>query len=106
GVAFAKLNDVESLVAAARVDTGAIVLEPIQGEGGIHPADPEFLEAARQLADELGAVLRSEEHTSELQSDQISYAVFCLKKKKRKKKTSTTKDKQRDKEDNDIKENP
>jgi len=33
------------------------VLEPVQGEGGIHPADPEFLEVARQLADELGAVL-------------------------------------------------
>src|SRR5437667_9672408 len=57
GVSFAKLNDVESLVAAARADTGAIVLEPIQGEGGIHPADQEFLQAARQLADELGAVL-------------------------------------------------
>jgi acetylornithine/N-succinyldiaminopimelate aminotransferase len=57
GVAFAKLNDVESLVAAARSDTGAIVLEPVQGEGGIHPAEPEFLEAARQLADELGSLL-------------------------------------------------
>src|SRR2546422_3269713 len=29
-----------------------------------------------------GSITRSEEHTSELQSDQISYAVFCLKKKK------------------------
>jgi predicted acetylornithine/succinylornithine family transaminase len=57
GVEFAKLNDVESLVAATRSDTGAIVLEPVQGEGGIHPAEPEFLEAARQLADELGALL-------------------------------------------------
>jgi acetylornithine/N-succinyldiaminopimelate aminotransferase len=57
GISFAKLNDVESLVAAARADTGAILLEPVQGEGGIHPADPEFLVAARQLADELGALL-------------------------------------------------
>jgi acetylornithine/N-succinyldiaminopimelate aminotransferase len=57
GVQFAKLNDVESLVAAARADTGAIVLEPVQGEGGIHPAEPEFVEAARQLADELDALL-------------------------------------------------
>jgi acetylornithine/N-succinyldiaminopimelate aminotransferase len=61
GVAFAKLNDVESLVAAARSDTGAILLEPVQGEGGIHPADPEFLKAARELADELGAVLLLDE---------------------------------------------
>jgi predicted acetylornithine/succinylornithine family transaminase len=57
GVQFARLNDVESLVAAARADTGAIVLEPVQGEGGIHPAESEFVEAARQLADELDALL-------------------------------------------------
>ena len=57
GVSFAKLNNVESLVAAARPDTGAILLEPVQGEGGVHPAADEFLEAARTLADELGALL-------------------------------------------------
>jgi len=57
GVTFAKLNDVESLVAAARPDAGAILLEPVQGEGGVHPATAEFLSAARTLADELGALL-------------------------------------------------
>jgi acetylornithine/N-succinyldiaminopimelate aminotransferase len=57
GVTFAMRNDVESLVAAARPDTGAILLEPVQGEGGVHPAAPEFLAAARTLADELGALL-------------------------------------------------
>jgi acetylornithine/N-succinyldiaminopimelate aminotransferase len=57
GVTFATLNDVESLVAAARPDTGAILLEPVQGEGGVHPATPEFVAAARTLADELGAML-------------------------------------------------
>ena len=57
GVTFATLNDVESLVAAARPDTGAILLEPVQGEGGVHPATPEFVAAARTLADELGALL-------------------------------------------------
>jgi len=57
GVTFAKLNDVESLVAAARADTGAILLEPVQGESGVHPATDEFLAAARTLADELGALL-------------------------------------------------
>jgi acetylornithine/N-succinyldiaminopimelate aminotransferase len=57
GVSFAALNDVESLVAAARPDTGAILIEPIQGEGGVHPASAEFLAAARTLADELGALL-------------------------------------------------
>ena len=57
GVSFATLNDVESLVSAARSDTGAILVEPVQGEGGVHPATPEFLAAARTLADELGALL-------------------------------------------------
>jgi predicted acetylornithine/succinylornithine family transaminase len=57
GVGFATLNDVESLVGAARSDTGAILIEPVQGEGGVRPATPEFLAAARTLADELGALL-------------------------------------------------
>jgi acetylornithine/N-succinyldiaminopimelate aminotransferase len=57
GVTFAALNDVESLVGAARPDTGAILIEPIQGEGGVNPATAEFLEAARTLADELGVLL-------------------------------------------------
>ena len=57
GVTFATLNDVESLVAAARTDTGAILIEPVQGEGGVNPATDEFLTAARTLADELDALL-------------------------------------------------
>jgi predicted acetylornithine/succinylornithine family transaminase len=57
GATFATLDDVESLVAAARPDTGAILIEPIQGEGGVRPAAAEFLAAARTLADELGALL-------------------------------------------------
>ena len=40
-----------------RPDTGLILLEPIQGEGGVNPASGEFLAAARTLADELGALL-------------------------------------------------
>ena len=57
GVAFAALNDAESLVAAARPGTGTILLEPVQGEGGVHAATVEFVTAARTLADELGALL-------------------------------------------------
>ena len=37
-VRFARLNDVDSLAAAVGPDTGAILIEPVQGEGGIHPA--------------------------------------------------------------------
>ncbi|HEY8103049.1 MAG TPA: acetylornithine/succinylornithine family transaminase [Gaiellaceae bacterium] len=54
---FARLNDVESLAAAVGPDTAAILIEPVQGEGGIHPASAEFLAAARALADEHGALL-------------------------------------------------
>jgi acetylornithine/N-succinyldiaminopimelate aminotransferase len=38
-------------------DTAAILLEPVQGEGGVHPLAPETLAEARQLADEQGALL-------------------------------------------------
>ena len=57
GAVFAQLNDIDSLAAAVSEDTGCILLEPIQGEGGIHPATPEFLGEARRLADAAGALL-------------------------------------------------
>jgi acetylornithine/N-succinyldiaminopimelate aminotransferase len=38
-------------------ETAAILLEPVQGEGGVHPLTPEFLAEARALADEHGALL-------------------------------------------------
>ena len=56
-VSFAFLNNPLSLRAAALADTGLIIMEPIQGEGGVHPAEAGFLQAARALADELGALL-------------------------------------------------
>jgi acetylornithine/N-succinyldiaminopimelate aminotransferase len=56
-VTFAKLNDSASLAAAVGDDTACILVEPIQGEGGIHPARQEFLARARELADERGALL-------------------------------------------------
>jgi acetylornithine/N-succinyldiaminopimelate aminotransferase len=56
-VSFARLNDAESLAAAIGPDTGAVLLEPVQGEGGVRPASPEFLAAARELADANDAVL-------------------------------------------------
>ena len=54
---FATLNDTASLEAIVGPQTAAILIEPVQGEGGIHPADPEFLVGARALADEHGALL-------------------------------------------------
>jgi acetylornithine/N-succinyldiaminopimelate aminotransferase len=57
GVRFARLNDTDSLHATAADDPGLILLEPVQGEGGIHPATPEFAAEAASLAEDLGALL-------------------------------------------------
>jgi acetylornithine/N-succinyldiaminopimelate aminotransferase len=57
GVSFAQLNDTASLEAAVGGDTGLILIEPVQGEGGVLPALPGFLAAAAELAAEHGALL-------------------------------------------------
>jgi acetylornithine/N-succinyldiaminopimelate aminotransferase len=57
GVTFAQPNDTASLEAAVGADTGCILLEPVLGEGGVRPLEPEFLQAARALADDAGALL-------------------------------------------------
>lgn len=61
GVSFVPANDLAALAAAVGPDTGCILLEPIQGEGGIHPLEPAFLRGARSLADEHGALLALDE---------------------------------------------
>jgi predicted acetylornithine/succinylornithine family transaminase len=50
-------NDVAALVAAVGDQTCAVLLEPIQGESGIHPLSDEFLVAAREACDRVGALL-------------------------------------------------
>lgn len=57
GCSYAKLNDLESLKAKVTKNTAAVFIEPIQGEGGVLPASTEFLEGARALCDEFGALL-------------------------------------------------
>jgi predicted acetylornithine/succinylornithine family transaminase len=57
GVTFARLNDTASLEAVVGPETGLILLEPVQGEGGVLPATPGFLAAAAELAAEQGALL-------------------------------------------------
>lgn len=52
GVRFATYNDLESVKAQITDKTCAIILETIQGEGGIYPADPDFLQGVRTLCDE------------------------------------------------------
>ena len=50
-------NDAEWLEAAVGDDTAAVLLEPIQGESGIHPLDPDVLRAARDACTRHGALL-------------------------------------------------
>lgn len=50
-------NDIEALKAAVNERTAAIMLEPIQGESGVFPMTPEYLQAARELCDANGAAL-------------------------------------------------
>lgn len=51
-VHFATYNDLESVKALVNDKTCAIILEPLQGEGGIHPATREFMEGIRAICDE------------------------------------------------------
>jgi acetylornithine/LysW-gamma-L-lysine aminotransferase len=54
-------NDVAALEAAVDDSTALLLLEPVQGEGGVHVATPEFLRSARAVADRTGAVLAFDE---------------------------------------------
>lgn len=51
-IRFADFNDLKSVKALVNDKTCAIIMETVQGEGGIHPADPEFIKGIRQLCDE------------------------------------------------------
>ena len=51
------INDADALRTAVNDTTAAILLEPIQGESGIHPLTDEYLRAAREAADSVGALL-------------------------------------------------
>lgn len=52
GVNYAILNDLDSVKALINERTSAIIIEPIQGEGGVHPCQKEFLQGLRALCDE------------------------------------------------------
>lgn len=57
GFVSVPFNDVEAAVQAIDGDTCGVILEPIQGEGGVHAASEAFLAAVRQRCDEVGALL-------------------------------------------------
>ncbi|MGQ9557477.1 MAG: acetylornithine transaminase [Desulfurispora sp.] len=57
GFTYVPFNDLEALAAAISPRTCAIMLEPVQGEGGVYPADPHYLQGVRRLCDEKGLLL-------------------------------------------------
>ena len=57
GVKFADFNDIDSVKAQITDKTCAIIMETVQGEGGIYPAEPEFLKEVRQICDEKDILL-------------------------------------------------
>jgi len=57
GVSFTPFNDLDAAGQVINDRTCAVFVEPIQGEGGVHPADPAFFQGLRQLCDQHGALL-------------------------------------------------
>jgi acetylornithine/N-succinyldiaminopimelate aminotransferase len=64
GFTYVPFNDIEALEAAFTDEVAAVMVEPIQGEGGINIATAEYLEAIRRLCDRNGALLIFDEVTT------------------------------------------
>ncbi len=61
GFSYAPFNDLEAFKAACTENTIGIMVEPVQGEGGVHPATKEFLQGLREFCDEKGILLLLDE---------------------------------------------
>ena len=61
GFSYAPFNDLKAFEEACTEDTIAIMVEPVQGEGGVHPATQEFMQGLRKLCDERGMLLLLDE---------------------------------------------
>jgi acetylornithine/LysW-gamma-L-lysine aminotransferase len=57
GFSHIAYNNIEALEAAVTVQVAAVILEAVQGEGGVYPASPDYLQAARRICTERGALL-------------------------------------------------
>jgi predicted acetylornithine/succinylornithine family transaminase len=57
GFTYVPFNNIEALEEAIDEETCAVILEPIQGEGGIYPADKEYLKKVREITNEKGILL-------------------------------------------------
>jgi acetylornithine/succinyldiaminopimelate/putrescine aminotransferase len=61
GFKFVDYNNLDAIKNAINENTAAVLLEPIQGEGGVLPADKEYLKAVRELCNEKGILLLFDE---------------------------------------------
>ena len=61
GFRHAAWNDLDALEQALAPEVGAVLLEPLQGEGGVNPADVAYLQGVRRICDERGLVLIMDE---------------------------------------------
>ena len=57
GFSHLPYNNVEALEEAVTAETAAVILEAIQGEGGVYPADSDYIRAARRICSQRGALL-------------------------------------------------
>ena len=57
GVSHVSYNNIEALDKAVNEETAAVILEVVQGEGGVYPASLEYIRAARRICDERGVLL-------------------------------------------------
>jgi acetylornithine/LysW-gamma-L-lysine aminotransferase len=57
GFSHVAYNNIEALQKAVNDETAAVILEVVQGEGGVYPASSEYIQVARRICDEHGALL-------------------------------------------------
>lgn len=57
GVSHVAYNNIEAMEKALNEETAAVILEVVQGEGGVYPATAEYIQAVRKICDERGALL-------------------------------------------------
>lgn len=57
GFSYIEINDIDGLERAIDKNTAAVIIEPIQGEGGVNPVSSEYLQKVREICDQNGALL-------------------------------------------------
>lgn len=57
GFGYMEMNNMEELAQTVDAHTAAVIVEPIQGEGGVYPISPEYIRKVREVCDQVGALL-------------------------------------------------